>query len=1034
MKTFGLDIGTTSIGFAVIEYDSDGETGRIDRLGVRIFPEARDPDGTPLNQERRRQRLTRRQVRRRRKRRRAVQAYLREAVLLPAFGSDAWQALMRTDPYELRERALREALDEMELGRALYHLAKHRHFKGRDLEADDNNAETEADEKEAKGAREETLDALNQERLTLGSWLARRDPHTRKRGVHATREVVEAELEAILTAQSRFHAKLEDSSFREGLSDAILFQRPVFWRTNTLDACPFHPDEPPCPKGSWLSQQRRMLEKLNNLAVAGGNARPLDAEEREAILARLQVQASMTWGGVRAVLRPLFKARGEAGAEKRIKFNLELGGDKKLMGNAIEAKLVGIFNDDWDNHPHRQNIRDSIHERLWRADYEMGEQRVVILSARERSERRQAAVQSFIDDFDVARDQAEMIGALALPTGWEPYSAAALHAFMSHLEAGIRFGDLLNGPEWEEWRNETFPERDRPTGEVLDLLPSPARREERERIAKLRNPTVVRTQNELRKVVNNLIRTHGKPDLIRVEVARDVGKSKRKREEDKSFRNRNERRRRDAHKDLEAKGLLEPSRRDVEKWLLWKESRERCPYTGDSICFDALFRRGEFDVEHIWPRSRSFDDSMRNKTLCRRDINIEKGNRTPFEYVGGDEDRWSAVAKRLEEFTAQKGGPGMSPGKVKRFVAKAMPDDFTARQLNDTGYAARQAIAFLSRLWPDVGPSAPVTVQAVTGRVTAQLRRLWGLNNILADNGEKTRADHRHHAIDALVVACTHPGMTQKLSRYWQGMDEPGAERPELPPPWSSIRQDADAAVAKIVVSHKVRKKASGPLHEGTYYGDTGQTEETDGTRYSLFVTREKVENLTKSKITQIRDDHLRGVIETWIADHGGEIKKAFPPYPRLGTNGPEVRKVRLCVKRQMPLMRKVNTGYAELGLNHHIAIYREPDGKTSYEIVSLFEAARRLARHEPIVRRKRDGAGEFVMSLAPGDAIEYPNGEKKGIWIVTGVWANGPIVIERTSDAAHETTTRPNANSLMRSSARKVSIDPVGRLRPARD
>ena len=101
-----------------------------------------------------------------------------------------------------------------------------------------------------------------------------------------------------------------------------------------------------------------------------------------------------------------------------------------------------------------------------------------------------------------------------------------------------------------------------------------------------------------------------------------------------------------------------------------------------------------------------------------------------------------------------------------------MPDDFASRQLNDTGYAARQASEFLKRLWPDVGPTADRNVQPVTGKVTAQLRRRWGLNHILGDDGEKTRADHRHHAIDALVVACTHGGYTSKLSHYFEAESE----------------------------------------------------------------------------------------------------------------------------------------------------------------------------------------------------------------------------------------------------------------------
>jgi CRISPR-associated endonuclease Csn1 len=150
-----------------------------------------------------------------------------------------------------------------------------------------------------------------------------------------------------------------------------------------------------------------MLEKLNNLALLDGNARPLDQKERAAILEKLQFQASMSWQGVRGALRPIFKARGEPGREKSIRFNLEEGGDPKLLGNVVEAKLAAIFASGWPNHPYRQAIRDAVHERLWAADYrQIGEHRVVILFETERKRRRAEAAQSFIADFGITEDQA----------------------------------------------------------------------------------------------------------------------------------------------------------------------------------------------------------------------------------------------------------------------------------------------------------------------------------------------------------------------------------------------------------------------------------------------------------------------------------------------------------------------------------------------------------------------------------------------------------------------------------------------------
>src|SRR3546814_10786051 len=113
--------------------------------------------------------------------------------------------------------------------------------------------------------------------------------------------------------------------------------------------------------------------------------------------------------------------------------------------------------------------------------------------------------------------------------------------------------------------------------------------------------------------------------------------------------------------------------------------------------------------------------------------------------------------------------------------------------------------------------------------------------------------------------------------------------------------------------------------------------------------------------------------------------------------------------------MAKTGNGYADLGSNHHIAIYRLPDGKADFEIVSLFDASRRLAQRNPIVQRTRADGASFVMSLAAGEAIMFPKGSKKGIWIVQGVWASGQVVLERDTRSEEHTS---ELQSLMRLSS----------------
>ena len=368
---FGFDIGTTSIGFAVIDHDHEQSTGKIQRLGVRIFPEARDPKGVPLNQDRRAARMRRRQLRRRRQRRHGLGELLHQYGFLPKRNSPEWNRVMRVDPYQLckwafnlqradsdglhsqglaavqAERATLpewalegEHLSRYAVGRAIYHLAQRRHFKGRDIDevSEDAEADTQsrsdgqdADEQEAQSAREKIVQALEQENKTLGAWLAERGPDKRKCGVHARRQNVEEEFDQVWAAY------LPNDQTRAEVRRTIFDQRPVFWRLNTLGTCRFLPEKKGldlCPRGSWLSQQRRMLEKLNNLQLVSPEQRRLDQEERQTILAKLQTQDSMTWGGVRKALKPLYREQNRRGYEKRLKF-------KELLGNLPPSWVRG---------------------------------------------------------------------------------------------------------------------------------------------------------------------------------------------------------------------------------------------------------------------------------------------------------------------------------------------------------------------------------------------------------------------------------------------------------------------------------------------------------------------------------------------------------------------------------------------------------------------------------------------------------------------------------------------------------------------
>jgi len=1040
---FGFDIGTTSIGSAAVRMDGVAGTGDVVHLGVRIFPEARDPDGMPLNQERRKRRMMRRQLRRRRTRRRDLNQLLLEAGFLPEFSKakdSAWAEAMARDPWKLRTKATDEPLNSIELGRALYHLAQRRHFRGRDLAeasetADETADKASAEEQKAASQREKDRSALRASGRTLGAYIAaipERDQ--RRRGHHFAREDVASEFRAIIAAQAPHHARLGEADFVAALERAIFDQKPVFWRKATLGACRFMPGSELAASACWIAQEKRMLEKLNNLRIEEGNGRPLDEQERAALLALLRRQDSVSWGGIRRHLKLYWRKND---LPEKPTFNLERGGEKGLVGNRLENRLAAIMGERWAADPNlRERMRRDIHARLYTADYGQIGGRIVIRREAERRQARAAERDRLEADFGLSDDQADKLIGLTFAPGWEPFSEDALWQFLPRLQQGAVFGALLAGPEEEDWRASTFPNQLQPTGSWVDRLLTPGNsKEEIDRQKSVRNPSVLRVQNELRKVVNNLIAAYGWPDRIRVEVAREVGKSARERAEDLKRNRDREKVRKAAAADLQSKGIAQPSRDDIEKWLLWKECRHICPYTGDEVSFGDLFGASpRFDVEHIWPRWRSLDDSFGNKTLCRKDVNARKSNRAPLELYEADTAALDDVVARVRNFD-DRYGPGWR--KARRF-REPVPEDFAARQLTDTGYAARQAVGFLKMLFPDLGQAGEVRVATLSGRVTSRLRHNWGLNNILSDTGEKTRADHRHHAIDALVVALAHPGYTQRLSRWFQARDAATPQpEPALDPPFADVRHQAERKVAQIVVSHRVRRKVSGPLHKDTTYGDVGPAEGTGGIAYRWFVTRKPVEALTKSLLADGNawpDPNVHDRVRAWVEAHGGDPKKAFVSgYPTVSDGGAAIRKVRIKVKQQQKLMAELKNGFADLGNNHHMAVYRTPDGRVDTEIVSLLEAADRLRQCQPVIRKERDGS-PLIMSLAQGDTLSFPDGKLKGLWIVQGVWSAGPIVLWRAEDATGSSVFRPTAASILKSGGRKVSVDPIGRIRPARD
>lgn len=509
---------------------------------------------------------------------------------------------------------------------------------------------------------------------------------------------------------------------------------------------------------------------------------------------------------------------------------------------------------------------------------------------------------------------------------------------------------------------------------LLEKLPVGAAADKE--IQSIRNPIVITALFELRKLVNELIEEHGQLDEIKVEMARDLKISKSQRNKIRRDQKRLERENDRVKSEVEK--YTRVSHDNILKFKLWEECKQTCPYTGVAIPVSKLFT-GEVQIEHIHPWSRSLNDSFNNKTLCYADENRRKGDKTPFEFYGNDELDWIARKERaLKLFSDTKEYPNAYQ-KFKRFVQQKFDDDFSSRQLNDTRFISKEASSYLAQVCKKVNVSP--------GQMTANLRQKWGLNTVLNDENAKTREDHRHHAIDALVMACGKTSYLQELSK-WNRYNR-NYDLKDFPMPWETFRFDAEKAVDKILISHKrisnditirytkVEKNgktymnkgvaARGQLHKETVFGKRNFNGD------EAFHVRKSIDSLTTEKqLEKVVDEIIRKLIHKRIQELGGFVKGAIPAnaffivdenglkQPQIflpNKNGSPVPILKIRMKENFSGAEKLKDNvnqWVNPRNNHHVLIYKDEKGNLKEEVVTFWT----------VVERKRIGDSVYKLPI----------------------------------------------------------------------
>ena len=509
---------------------------------------------------------------------------------------------------------------------------------------------------------------------------------------------------------------------------------------------------------------------------------------------------------------------------------------------------------------------------------------------------------------------------------------------------------LERGESFMEARKAEYPESFK-AAEPLPLLPPVETEEVQRRVGVVRNPAVMRSLSELRRVVNAVVRRYGKPTKIRIELARQIKKSKKQRQAI-SKRNRENQAVRDqaAAEVRKITGDQFPSRDDIRRVQLRDDCHGQCVYCGENIAGRNFFgKESQADIDHIIPFSRSLDDSYMNLVICHSECNRVKGDRTPFEAFSDDAERYEEILSRVRRFAGDR---RTVAEKLRRFMMEkeqldTFLDDFRNRQLNDTAYASRLATQFLSLLYGGLADSEhEQRVFAPSGQTTAYFRNLWKLNAILSDGPStdggripKSRVDHRHHAVDAVVIGLTDPRMVKRLSDAAEHAPLVGRRRfAPLEGPWPNFADTVREEIGRIVVSHRVSKKVSGALHEETIYSKFDADAPKDSPLREPRL-RQWINELSAKDVENIADEGVRSRVREKLAEVGGDPRKlADPKDPANLQNLPymiakkdgrhiPIKRVRVKVRVQpVPIGSGPKQRYVKLGSNHHIEVYLVTD------------------------------------------------------------------------------------------------------------
>ncbi|MEM2272062.1 MAG: type II CRISPR RNA-guided endonuclease Cas9 [Archaeoglobaceae archaeon] len=1072
--SLGLDIGSESIGWAVVQLDENNNPVKLVNFGVRAFEAVQresDASSTPAKERR----IARSQRRRLRNKKRRKRKLIDLCVELGIF-SNRQQAISALEngkkgesPWKLRVKALDQKLSPEDWFRVLYHMVNHRGFDVRIKGSDEEKGKLkEAASKIRNAWKRKGYRTVAEYFEKDQEWKALHGERRRNKEGDYTftihRDDIIEEVQTLFARQRELGNKFADEEFENRFLQ-ILDEKPQIAEGDEIKKlvgeCVFEKGELRAPKATLTSQLYVAYQTLSNVSVVDAET----GEERK--LSPKEIEELISLGFEKKDIKPshILKVCGINDG-----FVTGLSDSEKVFSFVYFHKIKETL----------KEIYKELETDLKNPDF--FDKVAEILTYFKRYE----SVREKLLELGLPIEAAERLSSLDFK-GHHKLSLKAMKRLIPYLRKGMTYPEAIRKAGYQEALVDAI--------KVINKIPpfdsAESHPEVRRRFLSITNPNVIRALVQTRKVFNAIVERYGLPEKVVIELARDfaITKDRKKRLQAEQKQREKERKKYAEIIANELKkigvGFEEPSSKMIEKFILYELQEGKSAYSLKPIDLERLLLDENYaEIDHIIPRSISFNNGMENKVLVLTDDNRNKGdelaavfvkryfgeehfNRYKNEFVEG------ILLKKMKELPHRN-------RELKKKIEYLLKEEISeeekiklqTRYLVATGFITKFFKAVLEAYY-----KGKIKLIPVRGGLIAQLRKLAGLNEL-----KKRGESDKHHAVDAALCAVIDHKIIKKMSDYYKSIDFKrrfGKPHPDFMDgfePFEGFRKEVLNMFDSIIVSRSPRKRATGRGHKDTIYS-------IDELRKSSFMLPEngrisipkgmplpkkrvrldqltcaeiedilrepspilvdersnwKLYSLIRRRLKETENDGKANPKKWAIIAFGSEDGKIYLPR-KDGSRGHEVKKITIYTNIRSGVI--VRRGIAENANLVRLDFYSKNDkkGRKRYYAVPVYTAdiALGVTPKKAVVAHKDesewlevDDSFDFLFHLFPGEYLEVQKNEEDETQLVffKSFDRSGAKIVVDLHDRSEKDIRIAYTNCF---SIRKVYVDLLGNCYP---